>query len=87
MPPQKGINMKTSIFFIALIVLALFFLLWSVGADEAGLLSSGAFLCCSGGSVAVMWAAGAAIDKIERGESKQWQQNRRDEQKTHTRQK
>lgn len=51
---------------MALIGIALFFCLGSAGSYEAGTLSLGAFLGYSGGSVAVVWASFAAIDKIER---------------------
>ena len=52
---------------VLLIALALFFCLGSAGGYEAGKLSLGAFLACSGGSVAVVWASFSAINKIERG--------------------
>lgn len=62
--------MQTKFFFLfALITLALFFALGSAGGYDAGILSSGGFLACSAGSVAVIWASFKAIDKIERGEA------------------
>lgn len=68
--------MKKSIF-VLLIVLALFFCLGSTGGYEAGKLSLGAFLACSGGSVAVMWASFSAINKIERRESEKNERKKR----------
>ena len=54
---------------VALIALALFFALGSAGGYEAGALSLGCALACFAGSVAVVWASFAVIDKMERGEA------------------
>lgn len=47
--------------------LALVFFLGSAGGYEAGKLSLGAFLGCSAGSAAVLWASFYCIERIERG--------------------
>ena len=60
--------MKTLKFFLILLsTSAYFFLLGCVGGYEAGKILTPELLACCGGSVAVVWASLAAIDKIERG--------------------